>query len=138
MISPIRKVRKCEQAPGFLALTQELPYATGENIKKEKKKKMEFPLWCNGFHSILGALGHRSDPPPRHSGLRIWYCLPCSLGSNCSSDLITDRGTPNALGWPKKKREKVRRKRLRKQLVKVNRWTPRMISRKTEWIISHR
>ena len=48
MISPIRKVRKCEQAPGFLALTQELPYATGENIKKEKKKK---------WSSLCGAMG---------------------------------------------------------------------------------
>lgn len=39
----------------------------------------------------------------RHSGLRIWHCCSCSLGLDCSWDLIPGLGTPSSTGWPKKR-----------------------------------
>ena len=46
-------------------------------------------------------------------GLAQWVkdltCCSCSLGHNCSSDLIPGPGTPYASGQPKKKEEKKRR-----------------------------
>ena len=41
-----------------------------------------------------------------HSGLRIWHCHGCGLGLNGGLDLIPDPGTPQAAGWPKKKKQK--------------------------------
>ena len=31
---------------------------------KKKKKKVEFPLWCNEIGGVLGALGHRFNLQP--------------------------------------------------------------------------
>ena len=76
------------------------------NIVKEGKtdhynKNVEFPLWRNGISGVLGALGRRFDP--WHRGLRIWYCLSCSLGLSCVLDLIPGPRMPYAAGWPNKK-----------------------------------
>ena len=56
---------------------------------------MELLLWCNRIGGVLGAPGLRFDP--WHSELRI-----CSLGCNCSSNLIPAQGNPHASGQPKK------------------------------------
>ena len=34
----------------------------GQRKKTKIKVLWEFPLWCNGVGSVLGALGHRLDP----------------------------------------------------------------------------
>ena len=72
-----------------------------------KNEPWEFPLWHNGIGGISGALGCRPDPwPAQHSELRIWHCCSCSIGCNCSSDLIPSPGTPYAVGQPKKEKKK--------------------------------
>ena len=52
----------------------------------------------NRMGSVLGALGHRFNPPPRK-----W--VKDGIGRNCSSDLILALETPYAAGQPKKKKD---------------------------------
>ena len=53
----------------------------------------------------LGTTGHSFDPQPSIV-LGIQYCCSCSLGHNCSLDLILDPRTPYTKGRPKKKKKK--------------------------------
>ena len=75
----------------------------GEDVTFEGS--WEFPLWRNGTGSVLGALGHKARCPARHSGSRTWCGHGCSLGHNCSWDLILGPGTPCAAGRPQKKKK---------------------------------
>ena len=56
----------------------------------------EFPLWCTGIGSVLGALGHGFDTRPRTMG---WDLVLPQL--QLQLDLIPGLGTPYATGWPK-------------------------------------
>ena len=47
-----------------------------------------------------------------HSELRIQHCHSCSVGCNCSSDLIPVSSTLYVTGWPKKKKKKKKKKTL--------------------------
>ena len=74
--------------------------------KLKKELNLEVLLWRHRIGGILGALGHRFDPQPWHSGLRIWRYLSGSLGCDCSLGVIPGLGTPYAAGWPKKFRKR--------------------------------
>ena len=54
----------------------------------------------------LGITGTQVGSPAWNSGLRIRHCHSCSLGQNCSSDLIPGPGIPFAVGQPKMRGEK--------------------------------
>lgn len=71
-----------------------------------EKMSQEFPLWCNGIRGILGALGCRLNPRPRHSGSRIRHCTSCYMG--CQLWLESDHwpGDSICLGVPKKRKQK--------------------------------
>ena len=86
----------------------------GVALESKKKKKpiqgmmavritdQEFLMLCSGIGGVLGALQHRFDSRPQHSGLRILICRSCGLGGDCSLDLIPGLGTPYDTGWPEK------------------------------------
>ena len=71
-----------------------------------KKWHGEFPLWPKGIGGVSAVPGCRFDPRPSTVGKKIRHCCSCSIGHNCSSDLIPGPGTPYAVGWPKKKKTK--------------------------------
>ena len=50
----------------------------------------------------LGRAGTQVQSLVQHSGLRIQHWCGCGYGS----DLIPGPGTPYAVGWPKKKKER--------------------------------
>ena len=66
--------------------------------------------------SCCGTVGSVASPeccgtgciPGGHSRLRIRCCHSCSVGCNCSLDLIPGLGTPYAMGSQKKKKKKNR------------------------------
>ena len=70
------------------------------------KNLMGVPAVAQQDGLCLCSAGTRVQSSARHSGLRIQHCHSCSLGCNCSSDLIPCPGTPHASGQPKKKKEK--------------------------------
>ena len=51
-------------------------------------------------------MGCKSDPQPVTVGLRIWCCHRCTIGHNCSLELISGLETPYTTVWPKKKEKK--------------------------------
>ena len=85
--------------------------------------RKEFLLWCSGLiknltagvpavaqwnpkhlgSTRMGAAGGVQSPA-RHSGLRIWH--RCSLGGDCSSDLIPSPGNSICLGAAKNEKKK--------------------------------
>ena len=67
------------------------------------------PAVVQGDRWCVGRAGMQVLSPVLHSGLRIWHCCSCSLGGDCGSDLIPSRGTPYAMGQPKKKKKKKKR-----------------------------
>ena len=73
---------------------------------KVKKCSQEFPLWHKEMGGILST-GTQVQSLAQHSGSRIWQSSSCSLGYNCGSDLIPGPGTPYAVRWPKKKKQKM-------------------------------
>ena len=42
---------------------------------------LQFPLWYNGIRNVLGALGHRFDPPAREGGLGIWFATAARVAT---------------------------------------------------------
>ena len=61
-------------------------------------------LQCNDISGISAALGCRFDPQPGIVVKKL-RCRSCSVGCNCSSDLIPDLGTPYARGGQKWKKQ---------------------------------
>ena len=53
----------------------------------------------------LGSTATQVQSPAQHSGLRIRRCRSCSLGLDCSLDLIPGPGTPYATGQPNRKKK---------------------------------
>ena len=62
----------------------------------------EFLLWHKVIGSVSRALGRRFNSLAWHSGLSH----SCSVDYNSGLDLIPGPGTPYAMGWPKKRKEK--------------------------------
>ena len=62
---------------------------------------MGVPAVAQQDQGHLGYAGTQVQSLAQHGGLRI--CSSCGLGPNHGWDLIPDRGTPYAEGWPKKK-----------------------------------
>ena len=63
---------------------------------------MGVPAVAQQDQGHLGYAGTQVQSLAQHGGLRI--CSSCGLGPNHGWDLIPDRGTPYAEGWPKKKK----------------------------------
>ena len=69
-------------------------------IPQTKQKILGVPAVVKWDWWHPGSAGMQARSPALHSGLRIWHCCSCELGS----DLILGPGTPHAAGWSKKKR----------------------------------
>ena len=64
------------------------------------------PPVAQGDGQCLWNSGMQVKSPAQHS--RLWFrcCYNCSTGQHCGSNLIPGPGTPYAVVWPKKKKEK--------------------------------
>ena len=65
---------------------------------------LEFPAMVQQDWRYLWSAGTQIRSLAQLSGLRIWRCHSCSIGHNCSSDLICSLGTPCAEAQAKKKK----------------------------------
>ena len=69
------------------------------NVGSEFKTHFwEFLLWAKGSVAYLQIQDAGSIPGPAQWVKRIWCCCSCSIGHNCSLDLIPGPGTPYAIG----------------------------------------
>ena len=91
--TPFIRLRKFSSPPGWLRLFI-------RNLCSRVPTMALRDWWC------LGSTGTQVPSLAQHSRLRIQHCRRCGFGHDVGSDLIPGLGTPDVVGWPKKKKEK--------------------------------
>ena len=71
----------------------------------KKHKTFRVPAVAQQDRQHLGSAGTQVPSLAQHSELRIWHFCNCSLGHDCSSNVITSPRNPYAVEWSKKKKQ---------------------------------